>query len=81
MGFVYLRRLKLRQVNERQARRVKKIYIPASVEVLELPLRMACGSKALVNATGCSWRKYSSGVWKVIPTLEAKSLRILSTHK
>lgn len=55
------------------------INVLAYVEVLELPLRMACGSNDLVNGTGCSRRKYSSGVWKAIPTLEAKSLRILST--
>lgn len=52
----------------------------AYVEVLELSLRNERGSKDLVNGTGSSWRKYSSGVWKLIPTLEAKSLEV-STRK
>ena len=52
----------------------------AWVEVLELPLRNVLGSKDLVNGTGCSCRKYSSGVWKAIPILEAKSLQLLSIH-
>lgn len=53
----------------------------AYVEVLEVPLRNVRGSNDLVNGTGCSSRKYSSGVWKVIPTLEAKSLKVLSPHR
>lgn len=59
---------------------VEKNDVLACVEVLELQLRIVRGSKDLVNGTGSSWRKYSSGVWKVIPTLEAKSLKVLSTH-
>ena len=46
-----------------------------------MPLRNVRGSKDLAKGTGCSWRKYSSGVWKVIPTLEAKSLEVLSTRR
>lgn len=45
-----------------QGTQIEKIDGLACVGVLELPLRNVRGSKARVNGTGCSWRKYSSGV-------------------
>ena len=59
----------------------KSLDILACVEVLELSLRNAIGSNDLMKGTGCSCRKYSSGVWKTIPTLEAKSLLLFSIYK
>lgn len=53
--------LELAQVSERRVDS-KKTDILAYVEVLELSLRNEHGSKDLVNGTGSSWRKYSSGV-------------------
>ena len=45
-----------------------------SVEVVDAALSNAEGSKVLVNGSGSSWRKYSSGVLNSIPTFAAKSL-------
>ena len=44
------------------------------VEVVDAALTNAAGSKVLVNGSGSSWRKYSSGVLNSIPTFAAKSL-------
>lgn len=45
-----------------------------SVDVVDAALRNAAGSKVLVNGSGSSPRKYSSGVLNTIPTFAAKSL-------
>ena len=57
------------------------------VEVVDAALSNAAGSKVLVNGSGSSWRKYSSGVLNSIPTFAAKflpfckSLMLLSMYQ
>lgn len=45
-----------------------------SVEVHDVAFSHPRGSNVLVNGTGCSLRKNSSGVLNAMPAFEAKSL-------
>lgn len=45
-----------------------------STDVLDVAFKKSRGSKVLVNGSGCSLRKYSSGVTNLMPMFEAKSL-------
>ena len=60
--------LVVRQIND---------SLPTSVDVLEAAPKKSLGSNVRANDRGSSFRKYSSGVLKTIPTFVAKSLTSL----
>ena len=49
-------------------------FLLVFVDAVDAALRNAAGSNVLMNGSGSSPRKYSSGVLNTIPTFAAKSL-------